>query len=218
MSDPIISFFWPDSSDTFQLFNEKVFFKVGKNKTQALFSNLIAFQISTKKKLAPLISGAILTSLALVNIIIEGAGLSMIGFLSVALLVLYFGLTDYWVLKIEQYDTNFSLWISKNTHPKFPQTLINIINFRISKGVFPPFYAQIKKEELEKVFTNYTNGEKIKDSIQYYLVPPKTDVHHVLVKIDISKLAASLKFVLDQPYLALGNHKINNDAIMGVDG
>ena len=31
-------------------------------------------------------------------------------------------------------------------------------------------------------------------------------------------VAATLQFVLDQPYLALGNHKINNSAIINIDG
>ncbi len=217
MDDSLISFFWNDSEDFLQVSADKVLLRIGAEDFRISFSNLVSFQVQTKKKLAPLIIGAILTSLALVNIFIEGAGLSMIAFLSIGLLILYLGISDYWVVKIEKFDTSVSKWISKNKHPQFPLTLVNIISFKISKGVFPPFYAQIKKEMIDKVFSIYTNGEKLTDPLTYYLLPPKANTNYVLVKVDITKLSGSLEFVLDQPYLALGQHKINNDAIINME-
>ncbi len=217
MNHPIISFSWNDSADFLMVSSDAVLISTKGKNIQVLFSNLVSFQVNTKKKLAPLIIGAVVTSLALVNILIKGSELSMIGVLCAGLLISYVGQSDYWVIKVERYDSSFSLWISKNKCPHFPIPLVNIVNFKITKGVFPPFYAHIKKERTTQIFSKALETEIINTPIHYYLLPPKPTPNYVLVKIDIAKLTKPLEFVIDKPYLALGGYKINNDAIINFE-
>lgn len=217
MNDSIISFYWNNSSDFLRFNSETLYLEIGSKNYQVPFSNLISFKLDSKKKLAPLIIGAVITSLALVNILIEGAGLSMIGFLSIGLLILYFGLSDYWVISIEQISESTTIWISKNKCPQFSLTLINIIDFRISKQGFPPFYAYVKKDMINNVISNSNLVENLIEPVVYYLIPPKPDPAYVLIKIDITKITAPIEFVVNQPHLAEGRHKINNAALMNIE-
>jgi hypothetical protein len=217
LENAIILFSWNNSSDFLGINSEAIQLNIGSKIYQIPLSNLVVAKLDSKKKLAPLIAGGVLTSLALVNILLEGAGLSMIGLLSFGLLVLYFGLSDYWVLNIEQFNKSSSIWISKNKCSVFPQTLINIIMHKISKGVFPPFYAHVKKEWLHHAMSNSYTPEKSNDPISYYLVPPMPNPDYVLIKVDISKLKASIKFVINEAHLAESHYKINNEALMNLE-
>lgn len=217
MNDTLISFYWNESTDFIKLNPEGIYLKSGSKKFQFSYANVISFKLDTKKKLAPLVSGAVLTSLALVNILIEGAGLSMIGFLSIGLLTLYFGLSNYWVFNIEQFSKSTSIWISKNKCAQIPATLVNIIDFKIAKGEFPPFYAYINKVRISKVI-NYSNtDESLVEPIVYYLIPPKSNPDYILLKIDITKMTTPLEFVLNQLYLAEGSYKINKEALLNIE-
>lgn len=191
--------------------------KSGAKNYQILFSNLISFKLDSKKKLAPLIIGAVITSLALVNILIEGAGLSMIGLLSIGVLILYVGISNYWVITIDLYSENSAVWISKNICSQFPQTIINIIDFKISKGIFPPFYVYVKKDMINNVIIHSNAAEKLIKPIPYYLIPPKLNSEYVLLKVDITQMSMPIEFVLNQPYLAIGSYKINNAALMNTE-
>lgn len=217
MNDSIISFYWNNSTDYLLLNSQEIELKVGSKVSNILFSNLISIRLNTKKKLAPLIIGAVATSLALVNILIEGAGLSMMGLLSIGLLVLYFGTSDYWVFSIELYSKSYAVWVSKNKCPQIPFTLINIIDFKVSKGFFPPFYAFIKKEDINDVITNSDTVDKVIEPIKYYLIPPKNNPELVMLKIDITKISNQIVFVLDQVHLAEGKHQINKAALMDIE-
>ncbi len=217
MNDSIFSFYWNDSADYLTCSPEKLFLEIGGKKQQISFTNLISVKLDTKKKLAPLIIGAVVTSLALVNILLEGAGLTMMGFLSIGVLTLYFGLSDYWVITIEKYDNSQATWISKNKCPQFPLTLVNIVNFKVSKGFFPPFYAVLKKDLMNESIANAGIIEKVKEPIEYYLLPPKLTEDQVLAKIDISQISKPIEFVQNQRYLAKGEYKINITAIINTE-
>lgn len=217
MNDSIISFYWNNSTDYLTCNSEKLLLQIGGKKQQVSFTNLVSIKLDSKKKLAPLIIGAVITSLALVNILLEGAALSMIGFLSIGLLTLYFGQSNYWVINIEQYDKSHSTWISKNKCPHFPLTLINIMSFKVSKGFFPPFYALLKKDLLDDSIAKLSITEKAESPINYYLLPPKPEPKEVLAKIDIAQISKPIEFVQNQQYLATGEYKINIAAIINTE-
>lgn len=217
MNDSIILFKWNNSTDFLTCNSEILFLEIGGKKHQAFFANLVSIKLDSKKKLAPLIIGAVITSLASVNILLEGAGLSMMGFLSIGLLTLYYGLSDYWVISIEKYDKSKAIWISKNKCPEFSLTLINILNFKISKGFFPPFYALLNKNLMDDSIANTSAIKKAIEPIKYYLLPPKLTKNQVLAKIDISRLNSPIEFALNQQYLATGEYKINFAAIINTE-
>lgn len=213
LDGPIISFNWNNSSD-FLTFNfHTLELNLGGKIHKVSLANMVSIKLESKKKLAPLIFGAVITSLALVNILLEGAGLSMIGFLSIGLLILYFGMSDYWVITIEQFSKSNAHWISKNKCPTFPQTLINIIDYRVSKGYFPPFYTVVDSELYNSISIN-DRVKNNKEPFKYHLIPPRLAPGHMLLKVDIAGLNQRLQYVEGEDYLVIGTSEINKDALI----
>lgn len=216
MNDSIISFSWNNSSDFLTYNFHALEMSLGGKLHKISLANMVSIKLETKKKLAPLIFGAVITSLALVNILLEGAGLTMIGFLSIGLLILYFGMSDYWVITIEQFSKSNALWISKNKCPSFPKTLINIIDYRVSKGFFPPFYTVVDREQFNSISIN-DQLKNNKEPFKYYLIPPRLAAGDNLLKIDIASLNQTLLYVEGEEYLAIGNTEINKDALINYE-
>ncbi|MCF6352406.1 MAG: hypothetical protein L3J06_05300 [Cyclobacteriaceae bacterium] len=219
MSDSIISFSWNDSTNFLRCDAENLEINADGKTIKIPFSYLVSIHFDSKKKLAPLIIGVVLTSLALVNILLEGASLSMIGFLSLGILILYFGLSDYWVIRIDQFSENTpkafgAVWISKNKCPKFSRLFVNIIDFKISKGFFPPLYAVINGENRRDVINNTAQLALLDQPLQYYLTPPGLTQNQLLMKVDISNLNSVLEIVTDEAYMAIGKYKINEEALI----
>jgi len=219
LNDSIISFSWNDSANFLRCDAESIEINADGKTIKIPFSYLVSIHFNSKKKLAPLIIGVVLTSLALVNILLEGANLSMIGFLSLGLLILYVGLTDYWVIRIEQFNESTpqsfgAVWISKNKCPKFSKTFVNIIDFKISKGFFPPLYAIANGINLNNFINNTPQIALLAQPLKYYLTPPSLTQGQILIKIDVSNLNSVLEVVVDEAYWAIGKYKINEEALI----
>ncbi|MCF6352303.1 MAG: hypothetical protein L3J06_04760 [Cyclobacteriaceae bacterium] len=219
MSDSIISFSWNDSTNFLKCDAESIEINADGKTIKISFSYLVSIHLNSKKKLAPLIIGVVLASLALVNILLEGASLSMIGFLSLGLLILYFGSTDYWVIRIDQFSESTpkafgAIWISKNKCPKFSKTFINIIDFKISKGFFPPLYAIANGVNLNDFINNTPQIALLAQPLKYYLTPPILTQDQILIKVDVSNLNFGLEVVVDEAHWAIGKYKINEEALI----
>ena len=217
MDTPLISFKWNNSNDFLDFNSQGLMLSVKNKPSQISFSSLISIKLDKKKKLAPLILGAVFASLAMVNILIEGAGLSMIGLLSTGMLVLYIGLTEYWVITIEGFQESHAHWISKNKCVEFPKTFVNIIDYRASKGFLPPFYSIIGKDSLSSSIAEATIQQQLKKPLEFYLTPPKCPSDKVLIKIELEKLNQTLTYVINKPYLATGVLQINKEAILNLE-
>ncbi|MCF6360595.1 MAG: hypothetical protein L3J29_07520 [Cyclobacteriaceae bacterium] len=217
MYKALIFFAWNNSENFFSFNNNNIELRLEKKLSRFSISNLISIKLSIKKKLAPLIIGAVLASLALVNILLEGAELSMIGLLSIGLLILYFGVSEYWVITIEQFKESKSIWISKNKCLLFPKTLINIIDYKISKGFFPPIYTSIDRAKLEHIIADNQHIIELTEPLKYFLMPPKQDPKFLLLKIDLSKISHPLTFISDQDYMAIGKFQIDKEALLNIE-
>ncbi len=217
MDIPIIFFTWNSSEDFLNISHHSFEINSEKKESSFPFSSLVSVKLALKKKLAPLIIGAIITSLALVNILLEGAELSMIGLVSAGLLVLYFGLSDYWVITIEQFKESKSIWIAKNRCAQFPKTLINIIEYKISKGFFPPFYASVERSKFENVITGEYPIKELTEPICFFLIPPKKEAKCLLLKVDLSKITSTLTYVVNKDYLATSKYQINKEALLNIE-
>lgn len=214
MQTPFISYQWNDDYDSLKLGTEYLYIRNNKRFYQFSFSEIISAELLSKKKLAPLVSGAIISSLATINILLEGSSLYMVAILFAGLLVLYFGLNDYWVIKIVTPKDSTLLWISKNKTPKFPEVIWNIIHYRVKQGDFPPFYCQLDKSKLEDYIEEKNEANPGLISIYYALLPPKALKGNIILKIDPTQLTKPITFEIQSGYIASGKHKINSSALL----
>jgi len=217
LDTPLVSFLWNNSEDFLNVNNYGFEINANNQDVSFPFSSLVSIKLALKKKLAPLIAGAIITSLALVNILLEGAALSMIALLSSGLLILYFGLTEYWVISIEQFKESKSIWIAKNKCTLFPKTLIHILAYKISKGFFPPFYASVERGNFVNVVAGEQPIKELAEPIYFFLIPPKKNPNCLLLKVDLSNITSTLTYVVDKDYLAIGRYQLNKEALLNIE-
>ena len=215
LPEPFISFKWNNDHDSLKIGANHLYLRSNKKFYQFDFSEIISAELLTKKKLAPLVTGAIISSLAMVNILLEGASLYMVGFFSIGLLILYFGLTDYWVIKIVHPQDTTQLWINKNKTPNFPEVILSVVHYRIAQGYFPFLYCEIPKDELSSYIEEINENDPESASINYFLLPPKHKERHVTLKVDATRLTKQIKFHQQPGFLAYGNYKINKAALVG---
>jgi len=215
--EPTIQFYWNNDQDFIKISLNELYIKNNKQSNKYLLTNLLSIKLESKKKLGPLVLGAIITSLALINILLEGAGLFMIGLLSIGFLILYFGLSEYWILSIETQQDKTHYWISHAKSPQFSLSFIRMIDYKISNGVLPPLYCYIDTNKFSEYLNSSNEIAQCLLPIEYYLIPPKKIVGHSLLKIDVSQLNKPIKIILNQSYLALGTYKINKEALINIE-
>ncbi|MCB0497933.1 MAG: hypothetical protein KDC79_17470 [Cyclobacteriaceae bacterium] len=217
MTEPFISYHWNDDFDSLKIGQDHIYIRNNRKFYHFQIAEIISAELVTKKKLAPLIAGAVISSLATVNIILEGASMYIIALLFVGLLILYFGLTDYWVVKIVNPRESALIWINKNKTPHFPEKIFNFIHYRIKQGDFPPFYCQVEKSELQKFLEEKNESEPGFAHVNYSLLPPKPLKNNVILKVSITELSKPIVFNSESGYIAYGEYKINGSAIMGME-
>jgi len=215
--EPIIQFYWNNDQDYIKIDLNELFIKNNKQFDQFILSNLLSIKLESKQKLGPLVMGAIIASLALINILLEGASLYMIGLLSMGFLILYAGLSEYWTLTIDTVIDKKHYWISKAKSPQFPLSFINLIDYKISKGVIPPLYCYIDTNNFSDYLNNSNGISQSISPIEYYLIPPQKIAGHSLIKVDVSYFNKPIEVVLGQSYIAQGNYKINKAALINIE-
>ncbi len=200
---PYISYPWPGTNAKLTLAGDSFTFHLqGKTESFSLLA-LNELTVTTKRKLAPLVGGAILTSLAMVNILLKGASLNMLAFLSVGLLILYAGFTSYWVLTLQLNTETKAYWLNKNKYINFPSTMVKIINFKISKGYYPPVYVALQptnKQEVDKLPLINSTTE---NPIPLYLLPPKGHTAQQLTSLSLENIVYPITAVTGQEYWGL---------------
>lgn len=214
LSDPFISYQWNDDYDSLKFSKDFLYLRNKKQFYQFAFSEIISAELLSKKKLAPLVSGAIISSLAAVNILLEGSSLYMVAILFIGLLILYIGLNGYWVVKIVTPRDSTLLWLSKNKNPYFPEVILNVVHYRIKQGVFPPLYCQLEKSRLHEYIEEKNEMNPGLQLIHYSLLSPKPLKSNIILKVDPTLLTKPLTFEVHPDYLASGTHKINSSALL----
>lgn len=217
LANPIISYKWNDDFDSLKIGTDYLYIRSKKRFYQYHFSEIISAELLSKKKLAPLVTGAIISSLAMVNIMLEGAGLYMVAFFFVGLLVLYFGLTEYWVIKIVQPGDSNLIWISKNKTPKFPEVILSVVHYRIKQGIFPPLFCQIDKKSIQEYIEEKNEANPSEKQVKYTLLQPKSLKGSLILKVDPTRLSKPLAFEPESGYLATGKYKINASALLSME-
>lgn len=215
MPEPIISFQWNNDRDSLKIGVNHLYLRHKKKFYQFQFSEIISAELLTKKKLAPLVSGAIISSLVMVNILIAGPSVYMVGLFSIGLLIFYLGLTDYWVINIAHPTDSTQLWISKNKTPLFPEVILSVTSYRIKQGYFPLLYCEVDKKEINN-FLQQNNENPGKAHPLFTLLPPKKKPDSLILKIDASRLSKQIYFHEEPGILAYGNYKINKEALVGI--
>jgi len=140
----------------------------GKKKEKKIqLEELNKILIEKRRKLAPLLIGGIITSLSLLSIVLFTATFGLIGLIAFGLLLTYFGMTEYTVIRLEYSSNNELLWLPASVKLESVRPFIAILEYYINKKQFPVLYASPVSPEDQNLVHYESNPVKSQGTIIY---------------------------------------------------
>lgn len=156
--------------------------KTGKRDHKIQLEDLSKVLIEKRRKLAPLLAGGIISSLTLLSIILYYSSFEIIGLLAFGLLLTYYGMMEYTVLKLEYSNINELVWLPLSVKLESVRPFIAILEFYISKKQFPVLYASpVVLEDQSLVHYESTKRESSGTIIYQFGIPAQSSMPYVAV-------------------------------------
>lgn len=178
--------------------------------------SLQSVTIDKKKKLIPLITGGIISSLSLLEMVLDIVSFDMIALLSAGLLLLYYGFTEYVVIHVVTGNTEVKFWLNHKHRLQQVRPFIGIVEFFAHHKRFPPLYVNVPYHAVTSHIHNQQGPVESKIKLFYRLFSKTTPSISAII-VDPVRLDAPIHFKSEDNQIAWGDHLINQSAIIGVD-
>lgn len=166
--------------------------------------------LEKRRKLAPLISGGVLTSLSLVSIFLYSSSLEMVGLAAFGMLLTYFGLQEYVVIHLEHERNTSLLWLPLKISLSSIRPFVALLEYYISKQHFPVLFASASTGNL----THYeSHPVTTKETIKYRFRQTETEGVSSLA-VNITLLDNPIKIDGHADFIGTSNHLINQEALL----
>ena len=191
---------------------------LGKVQHKIELEQLNQVLIEKRRKLAPLVSGGIITSLSLLSFIMYNGSFEIIALIAFGLLLTYYGMTEYTVLRLEYSNTNELVWLPVSVKLESVRPFIAILEFYISRKHFPVLYASpVVPEDNSLVHYEshpvkssgtiiYQFGKSLENTIPQVPVNPALLDHYI-------EIEGHGKVIGQGEYLINGNAVIDSNSI-----
>lgn len=145
-----------------------LYFKVHYRKSQyeIPLNDLTRITLERRRKLAPLITGGVVTSLSLLSIILYSSGLEVVALLALGLILTYIGFQEYVVIHIEHSNNTRLLWLPLKVQLEKVRPFIAMLEYFVSKKYFPKIYAL--RPDLDNAFIVHSENKPVESSIPIY--------------------------------------------------
>ena len=155
--------------------------------------------IERRRKLAPLIAGGIITSLALLSILLYSSSLEVVALVAGGLLLTYYGMQEYIVIHLEHTSQSDLIWLPHRVTLESVRPLIGILEYYINKQQFPIMYAM--------------NSNSINTQFVHYEDHPVSSTHTILFSFanhlsQEDQAIAIAPELLDSPIIINGEARI----------
>lgn len=175
--------------------------------------DLSKVHIEKRRKLAPLIVGGIITSLSLLSIILYYSSFEIIGLVAFGLLLTYFGVTEYTVIRLDYANVHELVWLPLSVKIDSVRPFIAILEFYVSKKAFPVLYASPVLYEDQNLVHYESSKVKARGTIIYQFgLPSVSSMPYVAVNPAL--LDHYIEVDGQGKVIAEGEYLINHQAII----
>lgn len=172
--------------------------------------------IDLKKKLIPLISGGIISSLSLLAMVLDMMTFDTIALLCAGLLIFYYGFTEYVVIDINAAHVDKKFWLKSKHKIADIQPMINIVNYFLQHRHFPPLYVHVPYHAVPNYIHSGAQPVRSKEYLFFSLFS-KVSTSVSAIMIDPARLDQPIYFESEADHIAVGHYRINQSAIIGID-
>lgn len=187
--------------------------KMGKVQHKIELETLGKVILEKRKKLAPMIAGGIITSLGLLSIILYGSSIELVGMIAFGLLLSYYGITEYTVIRLEYASTNELVWLPVSVNLESFRPFVALLEFYISRKQFPILYASPVVAEDNRLIHYETSPVKSSGTIIYQF-GKSSDNAIPQVAVNPALLDHTIEIEGQGKVIAEGDHLINHSAVV----
>lgn len=187
--------------------------KMAKKELKIPLEDINKVFIEQRRKLAPLVLGGVITSLSLLSIFLYSSRLEIVALVALGLLLTYFGMFEYTVIRLEYSNQNEMLWLPARIKLESVRPFVAILEFYLNKRQFPILYASPVNHEDSRLVHYEEHPVKATGTIIFQFGRLKDEA--------LPQFAINPAF-LDSPIIiegqgkviAEGDHLINSSAII----
>ncbi len=112
-----------------------------KTKAKIPLHDISKIILEKRRKLAPLVTGGLITSLSMLSILLYSSGLEIVGLAAAGLLLTYYGMQEYVVIHLEHSNHTTLVWLPVKVSLESIRPLIAMVEYYINKQYFPVLFA-----------------------------------------------------------------------------
>ncbi len=187
--------------------------KLKRQQIKIPLTELVKVSLEKRRKLAPLIGGGIITSLSLLSMLVYIASLEVFALAGAGLLLTYYGMQEYPVLRLEHGNQPTVMWLPGSVTVAVVRPLIAMLEYRLSKGHFPVLYAIPKKPGITSI-VHHENKPVIGNNRILFTFAPLQSTGFQSIAINPELLDSPVIIAPEGKVIGYSHNLINHDAVL----
>lgn len=140
---------------------------LGKKNLKIPLNDISKVVLEHRRKLAPLVTGGIITSLGLLSILLYSSSLEVVAIVAAGLLLTYYGMQEYLVIHMEHTNNTELIWLPNRVSLESIRPLIGILEYYVNKKQFPILYAINSNASNSQIIHFENHAVKSSDTILF---------------------------------------------------
>lgn len=188
--------------------------QLGKMNLHLSLAELAKVVIEKRRKLAPLITGGVITSLSLLSVFLYSPRMEIVLLIGFGLLLTYFGLIEHTVIHIEHGNNTFLVWVPLRDKFEDVRPFVAILEYYVGRKQFPILYASPVNTDIASIIHHAEAPVKSTKTIIYQFGKdpfgkiPQVAVNPVLLDTPIA-IQPTGKVISESNYLINSSAVIN---------
>ena len=187
--------------------------KIKGRQLKISINELVKVNLEKRRKLAPLIGGGIITSLSLLSMLVYIASLEVFALAGAGLLLTYYGMQEYPVLRLEHGNQPTVIWLPGNVAIAAVRPLIAMLEYRLSKGRFPVLYAIPEKPGITSI-VHHESGPVIGNMRILFTFAPLQNTGYQAIAVNPELLDSPVIIAPEGKVIGYSRYLINHDAVL----
>ncbi len=187
--------------------------KLKRQQIKIPLTELVKVSLEKRRKLAPLIGGGIITSLSLLSMLVYIASLEVFALAGAGLLLTYYGMQEYPVLRLEHGNQPTVMWLPGSVTVAVVRPLIAMLEYRLTKGHFPVLYAIPEKPGITSI-VHHENKPVIGNNRILFTFAPLQSTGFQSIAINPELLDSPVIIAPEGKVIGYSHNLINHDAVL----
>jgi hypothetical protein len=187
--------------------------QIGKKTLKIPLNEISKVVIEHRRKLAPLVSGGIITSLALLSILLYSSSLEVVAIVAAGLLLTYYGMQEYLVIHMEHTNHTELIWLPNRVSLESVRPLVGILEYYTNKQQFPILYAINSKRSNSQIIHYEGHVVKSSDAILFSFANHQIEGNQAIA-IKPELLDSPIIIYGEAKFIGQGENLINQSALI----